>query len=280
MREPRDIWLIRQVVQRWPLPRGKGIVLRLARRRLARRDFPVVLEAGAVIAPEFDDWIVRYAFEGRQLHDAAFQLSFGLLRPGDYAMDVGANIGLWSLVAARRVGQAGCIWAFEAMPDTVARLRRNWKMSGAPAQLRIEAAAASESDGTVTIYRSSDANSSTSTLRPVASSTASFAVPSVRLDRIWRDAGAPAIRLLKVDVEGAEYKVLAGARELLSKAAPVVVFECDRMFLRDSGATPEQVFALLEDCGYAMYAPTKESLRPVAEAPTEHCDLIAMPIKP
>ena len=213
-REPRDVWAIRQAVQRWPLPRGRGVLLRLAHRRLARRDFPVVVGPGALIEPQFEDWIVRYAFEGRHRRDPAFRFAFSLLRPGDAAFDVGANVGLWSLLAAQRVGAAGRIWAFEAIPSTACRLERNRSLSGSPRQLIVENLAASDSTGTITINETGPGNSAVATLRPIQGGHPQT-VRSTSLDTYWRELGEPSLRLLKVDTEGAEYKVLSGAVELL-----------------------------------------------------------------
>jgi FkbM family methyltransferase len=253
-------------------------VLRLARRRLARRDFPVVVGRGALIEPQFEDWIVRYGFEGKHRRDPAFRFAFSLLRPGDTAFDVGANIGLWSLIAARRVGAAGRIWAFEAIPSTAGRLERNRALSGSPPQLVIENLAASDSNGTITIHETGPANSAGATLRPIEGGRP-LTVRSTSLDTYWRGLGEPNLRLLKVDTEGAEYKVLTGAIELLGATNPVVIFECDEQFLSEAGATATDVFQLLADCGYRIHELRRGSLVPAAPS-GEHRDLVAVKVAP
>lgn len=275
-REPRDVWVIRQAVQHWPLRRGRGIVLRLGRRRLARGDFPIVIGPGAALAPELHDWIVRHAFEGGHLRDPSFRYGFNLLRPGDLAIDVGANIGLWSLIASGCVGPAGAVWAFEPDPDTVDRLRRNWVLSGSPPQVKIHASAVSDHHGFVRMHCSPASDSSTSSLRPLPISRGTAVAPSVSLDEIWLQAGRPAVRLLKVDVEGAETLVFEGARDLLS-TGPTVIFEVNPRFLNESGSSIETLVALLAECRYAVRSISGVPLRGL---PSDHCDLVAEPVFP
>ena len=83
---------------------------------------------------------------------------------------------------------------------------------------------------------------------------------------------APA--LIKVDVEGAEGQVFAGAVETLQAHRPVVLFECVREMLESNGSSPEAIFKLFESCNYTVKDAFDDQRPPASGG---HCDVIALP---
>jgi hypothetical protein len=75
-------------------------------------------------------------------------------------------------------------------------------------------------------------------------------VPSIRLDDYWRDAGKPQVGFVKVDVEGAEWSVLDGARDLLMNCRPRLLLELVDEWLRRFNKTRQDCLTVLEECGY------------------------------
>src|SRR3954447_13607527 len=97
----------------WPFMRGRGWILRLARLRFGRRAVRFDV-GGASIEGSLDDWMTIWTFLRGHERDEGFQHSFAMLKPGDVAFDVGANVGVWSLLAARRGAR---VHAFEPVPE-------------------------------------------------------------------------------------------------------------------------------------------------------------------
>jgi len=184
----------------------------------------------------------RYEPSVRAVIDAA-------LRPGDVALDIGANMGLWALRMAERVGPSGRVLAFEPGPMTLNRLRDNICLSGFP-QIEVHGIALGAVDGTLTLHTPSDSGSASLGDQGGAAGTDRVAVR--RLDAIWDAAGRPTVTLMKIDVEGAEPMVLAGAVQLFAACRPVVCCEINPLALGVLGFTPQNVFDFF---GARDYAP-------------------------
>jgi len=151
------------------------------------------------------------------------------LRPGDTFFDVGANCGWLSMRAARRVGGAGRVVAFEPSPILVDILRYHCKVNRLP-QITIVGKAVSNSDGEAALFLLNQGFSFRNSLtierddapyvRP--DEKGRIIVPTVTLDHYCRESELrPA--LVKIDVEGAELLVLEGCREVLRRARPIVI---------------------------------------------------------
>jgi len=146
------------------------------------------------------------------------------LQPGMTFYDVGANIGIFSMMAARVVGSGGQVVAFEADPEIADRLREHARRNSF-SWVSVEQKAAWRESGTVMFER---VDASVSPDRGVGHVVASKNERVVTLDAVALDDCSPKYRLpdfIKCDVEGAEGEVFQGARELLEKQRPRVLCE-------------------------------------------------------
>lgn len=142
----------------------------------------------------------------------------GLLRPGDVYVDVGSNVGYYAVLASGIVGAAGRVIAIEPAPDTAKVLEQNVQLNGAGNATVVSAAAWKET-GQVHITWPKGVHgfaSAVRTDRPV-----SALVRADSLNRICADI--PRIRLIKIDVEGAELEVLKGADAILARTDYLIV---------------------------------------------------------
>ena len=166
------------------------------------------------------------------------------LRPGMTVYDIGANMGFFSLVAARLVGKDGRVVAFEADPEVAMRLRENVKRN-AMSWIAVEEKAMWSETGTVHFARTDPASSPDRGLGHVAAAPAAgtIAVNAVSLDDYFPDHAAP--DFLKCDVEGAEIEVFRGAKRLLRGKRPGIICE---MHSDNNKRVLEELFSRL---GYA-----------------------------
>lgn len=164
------------------------------------------------------------------------------LKPGDRVVDVGANVGDTVLTSSLRVGSAGHVIAIEAHPRTFSLLQDNLRLNRVSNVAAVNSAVG-EASGTV--HFSDDRRDD---MNRVGGGSLEVAVE--RLDSIVADAGK--VDLLKVDVEGYEKFVFAGAPLLLARTK-TVYFEVSSVHFERFGYTIADVVSLLRDAGFSVF---------------------------
>ncbi len=141
------------------------------------------------------------------------------LRPGMHAVDVGANIGIYSAAMAASVGSGGRVWCFEPTPRSAALLGRMLELNGFRHATLVRSAV-SDREGAID-FRVTEH----SELNAVGSGAESVRVDATTLDRAAREHGWKDVAFVKIDVEGHEAAVIEGARGFLAEASPLVQLE-------------------------------------------------------
>ena len=163
-------------------------------------------------------------------------------------VDVGANIGYFSVLMARR---AHTVHAVEPTPNLATRIRENASLNGLD-NIVMHQAALSDRVGTADLHLSSD--------DPEANSLHG-AGPVIRVPLTTLDAlSLPHVDLLKLDCEGSELAALAGGARTIARDRPLILCECNADALHDTGHTPADLVSALERAGYTVYL--AEQLRP------------------
>ena len=177
-----------------------------------------------------------------------------LLRRGDIFADVGAYDGLISLVAAHAVGDSGQIYSFEPNPAAFARLRCITRAYGL-SHIHIENCAVSAQEGMATLYVPNSATEATLSNKSLASGAVAHPCRVRTLDAFWAEQpGASSPTLIKIDVEGAELDVLAGAQRMLAcSLPPMVIFEASDANAASFGRTIDDVLNFLTTFGYRFW---------------------------
>jgi FkbM family methyltransferase len=217
---------------------------------------------------DFMEWCTYYgiAIEAR---DALY----GLAKPGDVVVDVGANIGEVALNLASRVGTEGAVYAFEASPLVYQKLVRNLSLnrmsnissfnlglSDQPGVAKLEMPRGNRGGGSLLFGQ---------TENPVST------VELVRLDDIW-DFSKPRLHLIKLDVEGHESRVLAGAEKVIRRYRPVLFVELNDSNLRRHGSSAKELLHFVSSLGYKTSdAATGERLSPEQAFEARHLDFVA-----
>src|SRR5262249_32474127 len=142
------------------------------------------------------------------------ELFLKLLAPGMTALDVGANVGQYTLLAAQRVGPSGRVHAFEPTPHVAAKLRANVRLNGFR-NVTVAAMAVGDNCGEATLYYVDD-DGSNNILAPEPGYPTSVKVPLITLDDYLASQGLGKVDVMKMDIEGAELKALRGSPRLLS----------------------------------------------------------------
>ncbi len=200
-----------------------------------------------------------------------------LLQPGDVFIDVGANIGLYSLKAARLVGPSGYVLALEPGAEAYGHLVSNLAMNAFPWATPVKIAA-SDAEGQAVLHHvplghDPQAFSLIANDRAVDGEV----VATVTLDELVDRVGLDRIDLIKIDVEGAEPLVLAGAARVLTRLRPAVIFECNAHINAGGqiGAAGE-AWTILASAGYRFFRLVDEAFVAIATPPVEFCNVIAV----
>ena len=142
-----------------------------------------------------------------------------LLKSGDHFVDCGANIGYFTLAAARRVGPSGRVDSFEPDPINRARLGANLASNHALAQVHVHEVALSDQEGEATLYHpmgDAQNHGEASLFATPGAEASSYVVRTARLDQVIDRPPA----LIKMDIEGAELAAIKGMTALLGSSKP------------------------------------------------------------
>lgn len=178
-----------------------------------------------------------------------------LVRPGETAIDVGANFGLWTYHLSRAAGPSGHVLALEPVPYALSSLRRVARLLRL-GNVEILARGLSDTPGRVTFVLPLQASGAINAGLAhqagrggvdTASGHVEVECELVRLDDIVVPGD---VSFVKCDIEGAELAALRGGEELLRRHAPTLLLEVDPALLARYGLGPDDVFAYLAGLGY------------------------------
>lgn len=175
-------------------------------------------------------------FLDRELHD------------GDVVYDVGSNIGVWSVFAARRVGANGRVIAFEPEPKTYEYLNDNFRLNDL-ANARAFQVALGDYTGEGGLHTGDDRLFS-SLVAARAGQDRTEAVRVVEGDRFRQEESLPTPNVVLFDVEGFEYGAMSGLRQTLSDHACRAVIAQIHPTLLPPGVTGDEVMEFLRSCGF------------------------------
>ena len=175
-----------------------------------------------------------------------------IIRPGMTVIDIGANVGVFTLAAARLVGSDGRVVAFEPLARNYRFVMANLALNGYE-NVVVEQMAVTNQDGTLEMHVFGTDNLSVSNLVTGSSDWQIGEVACCRLDTYLRQTGIQQVDLIKIDVEGAEALVLEGMKGFMSQAGfPALVIEVHPDFLETVDSSAHSVMAKLGELGYEL----------------------------
>jgi FkbM family methyltransferase len=205
---------------------------------------------GFLMDLNLQDWIPQAIFLMGEFEPTTTAIAKKLLRQGDKVVDVGANIGYFSLLFSQCVGSKGHVYSYEPVPQLASALRKNAELNKFE-QKTLSNLALSDHNGKARFYVGPDDNSGLSSLRQPGNSSIVLDVDLARFDDIF--SHAEDIALIKIDVEGAELAVLRGMEGYLCNKRPNILVEVTNKFLKEMGDSEQSLLAYLQSLGYNCY---------------------------
>jgi FkbM family methyltransferase len=172
------------------------------------------------------------------------------LPPDGIFFDVGANIGIHTLAAARRVAAGGgAVVAFEPHPSNLPTLKHNIERNGLH-HVMVHDFGLAEAPDVLTCQGTRNGGNWSLASR----GEYTFQVRLMRLDDYLEEHPVPRLDMLKIDVEGAEVRVLRGATRTIARFRPLIAFEVCRSWLERMNSSVAELLATVEGLGYTIHA--------------------------
>ena len=239
--------------------------IRLVRRSF--RDADQTIRHGAGRGLRFNPGRANVAYALGISEPAVQEALARLLRPGDTFYDIGANVGLFTVIGARLVGPGGDVLAFEPHPETARALRHNVALNAFTQVTVIEAAAWREQGRTDLVVRGEPTSARLADVQGRGGAESSVPVRLVAIDDLVREGVVRPPAVVKMDIEGAEIEALQGMARTLDDWRPTVICE-----MHDRNA---EFGALMRAHGYTLTV-----LEEAAPVETAHWDVHAVAVHP
>ena len=173
------------------------------------------------------------------------------IKSGNVVLDIGANIGYYTLIFAKLVGEKGKVFAFEPDPDNFALLKKNIKINGYRNVILVQKAVSNKS-GKLKLYLCED-NPGDHRIYNSHDSRKSVEIEAIRLDDYFKDYDGK-IDFIKMDIQGAEGGAIQGMLNLLKKNKTIkIVSEFWPVGLKRFGIDPDEYLKLLIEFGFRLY---------------------------
>lgn len=201
-----------------------------------------------------DDWIQHNIYFLGEYSASELKLLDKFLQQGAVFIDVGANIGLFTLHASRLVGNTGRVISFEPFSTNFTSLTNHIRINEL-VNVRAEKLALGSKNDFVNLYYNPDEQN----LGMVSTHQTEHCIIEqtniVSLDTYIKDNPVSRIDLIKIDVEGHEYEALIGMQNMLIKHRPTIIIEIleDNESLAAKNGNSKKINSYLEDLGYNKY---------------------------
>jgi FkbM family methyltransferase len=246
---------LRLYLQYFPINKGKGRIWNKIESskhiRLLEIEVPARLKTGAVLYGTLRDIIHRHVFFFGVWERELTAYYKKILRDGDVVIDIGANVGTHALLASHLVGPKGRVHAIEASPSIFRQLTRNLKASHAY-NVTAYNVAVLDRPQMVPIFLHDSSNLGKTTTIPSEGSKLKFTKEGMVEGRPLSDVVSlseiRAARLIKIDVEGAEWLVIKGINDILPilRHDVEIIVEFTSLTFSDFAISPDEFLKVFE----------------------------------
>ncbi|MBK1656444.1 FkbM family methyltransferase [Allochromatium vinosum] len=226
-----------------------------------------------ILKPFDDNGVEKSIFQTGTYERGTLAVIQSILKTGDRFVDVGANVGLMTIVAAKEVGPAGRVDAFEPVSEIRELLLQSIMMNNIQ-NIHVHDYALGSVPAKMKIYKHPEVNRGSASIAWVNANVMGTEIRIDTLDHTLSRMSEKAVSMIKIDVEGWELEVLKGGTDTLKKdPQPVVCIEFSRTHPLHGG-THEEMFRLMQSSGYAGYILEKSK---AAKSRLKQIDILSLP---
>jgi FkbM family methyltransferase len=196
------------------------------------------------------DWVDQHIYATGEFEPDVIAVARRFLQTGMTALDIGANVGFLTMVFSSIVGGRGRVIALEPQPVAINRLKVNLELNP-DVYVELHQIAASDEEGEINFNCGPFEHSGIGSIRQLNRESKQISVRTVKVDSILD----PQLRinLVKIDVEGAELKVISGMQETIARWKPDLIIEVSDSYLTQMGGSAAELCNTLCSFGYSMF---------------------------
>lgn len=198
---------------------------------------------------DLDDWIQQQLYFLGDYEKAEIDYLYSNLKKGDTFIDVGGNIGLFSLNASGIVGNGGKVYAFEAFKPNYEKFSKHLSLNSFK-NVTLEHLAISEKRGSLEILYNDHYDNVGMASSYLNDFTAKEIVESISLDDYIKAQKITKIDIVKIDIEGGEFSALKGMSDILTHYQPKIIIEINNIALKSSNHSEDELIQILHGKGY------------------------------
>ena len=209
-----------------------------------------------------------------------FEFLTSSCKPGSVIIDIGAHIGLFSVIASQVAGKQGKVYAFEPAPSTYSLLQKTLSINNSGNQIETFQKAVGGETGKITFFVSDGQADNSNSLVEYKSDRPLHGIDTevTTIDAFTKEKNLGHLDFIKIDVEGAEYDTLRGAVQTLKNLRPVCIVAIHPEPIKAKGDRLEDIYDLIAGCGYRITLDKKELSKQALLANTELIDLHIYPL--
>ena len=198
-----------------------------------------------------DDWIQQQIYFLGDYEKAEIDYLYETLKPGDTFLDIGANIGLFSLNASTIVGEKGRVFGFEAFGPNYGQFKANITLNSFQNISAEKMAISDKEDFIEILYNDNDKNVGMASAY-LKDYTSKESVKCMQLDSYFMDHQIDKVDLIKIDIEGGEYDALLGMDKIMTELKPKILIEINKEALENSNHNEQELLDLLKKYHYKL----------------------------
>jgi len=254
------------ILQAYAGSRGHVFLYRVLRHSLRIPQHMVIdldVQSSLKIHCDLDEYMQWWLYSYGLKAEPDFEVMRRILRAKDRFVDVGANVGIFSLLASVAVRGEGVVYAIEALPCNQELLERNIALNKLR-NIRTVPVALADQDGELNLFPSTNGNLGMTSLSASGEKGTPLRVAARTLDSLMEDGTISGCDVLKIDIEGAEPLALRGMRKLFAEHPPrAVLIEVSESLLANFGAKPSDILNFFSRYGYSWHRATTQGLEPL-----------------
>ena len=213
----------------------------------------VQIENGIQLELQIDDWIQENIYFLNSYEPIETTYIRSILKQGHTFIDIGANIGFHSLVAAKKVSSIGKVISFEPFESNFLSLQKNVDINNFSCITIHQLAISNTKDDISLFYNEREKNKGMVSSVSTIEGSSQYTVASIRLDDYISQSNIQEVHFIKLDIEGGEFPALQGMQETLKSHHPILMIEMDEMILSKTNYSEKQFEHFLNDLGYRPF---------------------------